>query len=65
MNKNHIVLKDDGKGEYIAKREKEKKYLKIISIIVPYGLLVWSTGLMRNPLIESFSEAKKDESGQR
>ncbi|OBZ86530.1 putative NADH dehydrogenase [Choanephora cucurbitarum] len=32
---------------------------------VPYGLLVWSTGLMRNPLVESFTEAAKDHSEQR
>ncbi|KAI8890688.1 FAD/NAD-P-binding domain-containing protein [Backusella circina FSU 941] len=32
---------------------------------VPYGLLVWSTGLMRNPLVDSFVQAKKDGSGQR
>ncbi|KAI8367170.1 FAD/NAD(P)-binding domain-containing protein [Choanephora cucurbitarum] len=32
---------------------------------VPYGLLVWSTGLMRNPLVEAFTEAAKDHSEQR
>ncbi|KAI9344455.1 FAD/NAD(P)-binding domain-containing protein [Pilaira anomala] len=32
---------------------------------VPYGLLVWSTGLMQNPLVESLSTAAKDASGQR
>ncbi|KAI9475754.1 MAG: FAD/NAD(P)-binding domain-containing protein [Benjaminiella poitrasii] len=32
---------------------------------VPYGLLVWSTGLMQNPLVESFTSAAKDKSGQR
>ncbi|KAI8074306.1 FAD/NAD(P)-binding domain-containing protein [Gilbertella persicaria] len=32
---------------------------------VPYGLLVWSTGLMRNPLVEAFTDAAKDRSGQR
>ncbi|KAG2228905.1 hypothetical protein INT48_004677 [Thamnidium elegans] len=32
---------------------------------VPYGLLVWSTGLMQNPLVESLSTVAKDASGQR
>lgn len=42
------------------------KYLLILNIyIVPYGLLVWSTGLMQNPLVESLSTAAKDASGQR
>ena len=27
---------------------------------VPFGLLVWSTGLAPNPLIESITEVKKD-----
>ena len=34
-------------------------------MIVPYGLLVWSTGLMQNPLVESLSTAAKDQTGQR
>ncbi|KAI9285231.1 NDE1, mitochondrial external NADH dehydrogenase [Umbelopsis sp. AD052] len=29
---------------------------------VPYGMLVWSTGLMQNPLIESLNELEKDKS---
>ncbi|KAI8997666.1 NDE1, mitochondrial external NADH dehydrogenase [Pilobolus umbonatus] len=33
--------------------------------IVPYGLLVWSTGLMQNPLLESLSNTKKDAQGHR
>ncbi|EPB88515.1 hypothetical protein HMPREF1544_04628 [Mucor circinelloides 1006PhL] len=32
---------------------------------VPYGVLVWSTGLTQNPLVESFTSAAKDKSGQR
>ncbi|CAO3656913.1 unnamed protein product [Mucor hiemalis] len=32
---------------------------------VPYGLLVWSTGLMQNPLVESLTTAAKDKAGQR
>ena len=30
-------------------------------LIVPFGLLVWSTGLAPNPLVESITELKKDE----
>ncbi|CEG65172.1 hypothetical protein RMATCC62417_02009 [Rhizopus microsporus] len=32
---------------------------------VPYGLLVWSTGLMQNPLVKSLSSLAKDASKQR
>ncbi|KAI8981627.1 NDE1, mitochondrial external NADH dehydrogenase [Mycotypha africana] len=44
----------------------EKNYLVIKGEgKVPYGMLVWSTGLMQNPLVESFTDAAKDTSGQR
>ena len=33
--------------------------------LVNFGLLVWSTGLAPNPLIQSISEAKKDERTKR
>lgn len=33
--------------------------------LVPFGLLVWSTGLAPNPLIKSISEAKKHEKTHR
>lgn len=32
---------------------------------VNFGLLVWSTGLAPNPLIDSITEAKKDERTKR
>ncbi|KAG2175574.1 hypothetical protein INT43_001221 [Umbelopsis isabellina] len=32
---------------------------------VPYGMLVWSTGLMQNPLIESITDLEKDKKSQR
>lgn len=34
--------------------------IDIISFIVPFGLLVWSTGLAPNPLIKAITGAKKD-----
>ena len=36
-------------------------YLLLIIIIpVPFGLLVWSTGLAPNPVVEAVTEVKKD-----
>jgi NADH dehydrogenase FAD-containing subunit len=35
------------------------------SITVPFGLLVWSTGLAPNPLIQSIDSIEKDEKTQR
>jgi len=32
-----------------------------IYIPVPFGMLVWSTGLAPNPLIQSISELAKDD----
>lgn len=32
---------------------------------VPYGMLVWSTGLAANPLIESITELKRNEKTHR
>jgi NADH dehydrogenase FAD-containing subunit len=32
---------------------------------VPFGLLVWSTGLAANPLVTSIKELKKDKSARR
>lgn len=31
------------------------------TLSVPFGLLVWSTGLAPNPLVESIAELKHDE----
>ena len=36
-------------------------YLLLIVVIpVPFGLLVWSTGLAPNPVVEAVTEVKKD-----
>ncbi len=35
------------------------------ALSVNFGLLVWSTGLAPNPLIDSITEAKKDERTKR
>ncbi|KAI7903158.1 NDE1, mitochondrial external NADH dehydrogenase [Cokeromyces recurvatus] len=58
------------KGIQVKTKRKVEKVEKDHLIIqgegeVPYGLLVWSTGLMQNPLVESFIEAEKDKSSQR
>jgi NADH dehydrogenase FAD-containing subunit len=37
----------------------------LIRFLVPFGLLVWSTGLAPNPLIQSISDITKDEKSGR
>ena len=37
----------------------------LVLVLVHFGLLVWSTGLASNPLIESITEARKDERSKR
>ncbi|KAF8580746.1 FAD/NAD(P)-binding domain-containing protein [Ramaria rubella] len=57
FKRNGIAIKSQhhvervGRGSMVVKEEGE----------VPFGLLVWSTGLAPNPLIESISEFSKDE----
>ncbi|GAA5802081.1 hypothetical protein HPULCUR_007541 [Helicostylum pulchrum] len=57
---------DSKLSDYAHKKFNRKGIqIKTRKKILPYGLLVWSTGLMQNPLVESLSTVAKDASGQR
>ncbi|KAF9045570.1 NDE1, mitochondrial external NADH dehydrogenase [Panaeolus papilionaceus] len=47
VEKDKMIVKEVGEGEYLHPHA------------VPFGLLVWSTGLAPNPLIQSISNVKK------
>jgi hypothetical protein len=54
-----LVIKDEGEGkeeESLFKLHSSSSFF--FDNIVPYGLLVWSTGLMQNPLVASLEIAK-------
>ncbi|CAM0137748.1 unnamed protein product [Umbelopsis sp. WA50703] len=53
---------DSQLSEY-AQKKFNRKGIQIKTI--PYGMLVWSTGLMQNPLIESITDLEKDTKSQR
>jgi len=55
MLHSHLVLTYLKQGKLFVKEQGE----------VPFGLLVWSTGLAPNPLIGSITELKKDNSMRR
>lgn len=42
-----------------------KAYKSVVMDAVPFGLLVWSTGLAPNPLIQSIQSVQKHEKTQR
>ncbi|KAM6501068.1 Pyridine nucleotide-disulfide oxidoreductase domain containing protein [Amanita muscaria] len=42
-----------------------RRHVERLEHVLPFGLLVWSTGLAPNPLISAIEDVKKDEKSQR
>lgn len=53
-----LLIKDEGEGKEETSVFKLHSISFLLGILVPYGLLVWSTGLMQNPLVASLEIAK-------
>jgi len=67
---NHDLDADCYTGPYVRQRTRRRsgldalvyfRCLLTIMAIVPFGLLVWSTGLAPNPLIQSINSLEKQE----
>jgi len=56
-----MFVKEQGEGLAIACRS----FPSLIPFTVAFGLLVWSTGLAPNPLIQSITEVSKDSKPRR
>ncbi|CAO3596211.1 unnamed protein product [Absidia cylindrospora] len=61
FNRRGIQIKT---GHHVERVEKDYLVIKEEGK-VPYGMLVWSTGLMQNPLVESLQDVAKDERSHR
>jgi NADH dehydrogenase FAD-containing subunit len=61
-----IIMSKGWKKVGCLLRKKEKVLVIFLStvsyrtLLVPFGLLVWCTGLAPNPLVESITELRKD-----
>jgi hypothetical protein len=70
MNRSGLISRYQGKlfvqeqGEGICICNPFAFRLNQVRIPVPFGLLVWSTGIAPNPLIESITDYAKDEKGK-
>lgn len=67
VEKDYLDIKEEGKGNLLEKREREREShrFSLTCALVPYGMLVWSTGLMQNPLVESLQHMAKDKKSHR
>jgi NADH dehydrogenase FAD-containing subunit len=56
-----MFVREQGEGNFIHMISRCDPFNTVTLWSVAFGLLVWSTGLAANPLVQSISEVAKDE----